>query len=342
MDKGRLSFLFKEFSAECKNSSQLYEHLALKISGDDELLEVASYARSGQPVPNLLFGAVHFLLLKGKTHELRKYYPSIVAYPLKAESAFPHFRDFCLTYKQEIIPLLEQKRVQTNEVRRCAYLYPCFCSLYQQLKKPLALIEIGTSAGLQLIWDLYRYSYGDGRTYGHSLSAVHIESEIRGEIQPFLLPESPSVALRIGVDLHINDLANREDELWLKALIWPEHKERVKLLEQAATLLKTQSVQLVEGDGISLLPNIASQIPEDTVICVFHTHVANQIPEHRKKELIAHLKKIGSKREVFHLYNNMWDRNLHLDLVTGDKENSLVVAETEAHGRWFRWKSFSR
>ena len=55
---------------------------------------------------------------------------------------------------------------------------------------------------------------------------------------PQLLKESPPVVERIGLDLHVNDLHSDEDYLWLRALIWPEHKERLELFDQAASLVK--------------------------------------------------------------------------------------------------------
>jgi len=147
---------------ECRGSSPLYEQLSFHIAADEKLLCLASHARSGQPVPNLLFGAVRDLLLKGYEHGLREFYGSIVKEPRAQEAAFPYFRDFCLRYWEDIQDILVHRLVQTNEVQRCAYLYPVFCCIYEQVKKPLSLIEIGTSAGLQLAWDQYRYDYGWG------------------------------------------------------------------------------------------------------------------------------------------------------------------------------------
>ncbi|TKI82276.1 DUF2332 family protein, partial [Bacillus cereus] len=89
--------------------------------------------------------------------------------------------------------------------RRCAYLYPSFCYIFNKVKKPLALIEIGTSSGLQLFWDQYSYSYGTDEMYGNINSNVHVTSEIRGTNVPHFLKESPSVVERIGLDLHVND-----------------------------------------------------------------------------------------------------------------------------------------
>lgn len=338
MNTTQLSERFKNFSKlECRGSSELYEYLSIEISENDELLELCMNSREGQPVPNLLLGAVHYLLLRGEEHALKEYYPSITKNPREIEDSFVHFKDFCQVYKDEIISLLKSKLVQTNEVRRSAYLYPIFCYIYSVVKKPLSLIEIGTSAGLQLLWDKYSYSYGTNEIFGDRNSNVHITSEIKGNSAPPFLLTSPPVASKVGLDLHISDLNNFEDYLWLKALIWPEHEERLALFEKAATCFIENPVKLIEGDGVALLSEVAENLPEDTAICIFHTHVANQIPEDSKYELIEKIKTIGNKRDVFHLYNNMWDRKLHLDYFLNGVEYHQTIGETDGHGRWFDW-----
>ncbi|PEZ08412.1 hypothetical protein CN326_05580 [Bacillus sp. AFS018417] len=334
----QLSQRFKNFAKiECRGSSKLYEYLSIKISEDDELMELCANSREGQPVPNLFLGAVHYLLLKGKEHVLKKYYPSITKHPREIEDSFIHFKDFCRMYRDEIISILKSRLVQTNEVRRSAYLYPIFCYIYNVVKKPLSLIEIGTSAGLQLLWDKYSYSYGTNEVYGDKDSNVHITSEIKGNHTPPFLLSSPPVASKVGLDLHISDLGNSEDYLWLKSLIWPEHEERLALFESAAKCLIENPVKLVEGDGVALLTNVVEKLSNDNAICIFHTHVANQIPEGSKYELIEKIKTIGSKRDVFHIYNNMWDRKLHLDYFLNGIEYNQTIGETDGHGRWFDW-----
>lgn len=338
METNVISDRFKVFaSRECKGSSNLYEHLSVNIADDDELLRIAAHSRHGQPIPNLFLGAVHYLLLKGKNHELKEYYGSIVKAPRDSATAFTYFRDFCLWHKNEIIPILKNKLVQTNEVRRCAYLYPSFCYIYEKTKRPLAVIEIGTSAGLQLLWDKYCYSYNTDRVYGDVHSELEIISEIRGERSPFLLKQSPPVTSRIGIDLHVNDLKDPEDYLWLKSLIWPEHNERITNFEKAVHCLKAQPLELIEGNGVKLITEIASKIPQEIVVCVFHTHVANQFPQEDKCELIERIQKLGETRDVFHLYNNMWDLHLHLDYYLDGEAHKLTLAETDGHGRWFQW-----
>ncbi len=339
MQDVQLSRTFINFAkTECRGSSDLYEFLSLKIAEDDFLLDLCKAVQKGQPAPNLLFGAVHYLLLKGNEHSLRSYYPSITNPPEDMDNkTFRGFKDFCNKYRDEITSILETKKVQTNEVRRCGYLYPIFSWIYNETEKPLSLIEIGTSAGLQLLWDHYSYSYGTAETFGTKGAHLHITSEVRGDHFPNLLSESPPIASKIGIDLTISDLSNPEDYLWLKALIWPEHQERLELFHNAAACLKEHPVKLVEGDGVRLLPDVVQTIPEDSVICIFHTHVANQIPAESKVELLEKIAEIGSERDVFHIYNNMWDRQLHLDYYKNGEEFKNTIGDTDGHGRWFEW-----
>ena len=135
----------------------------------------------------------------------------------------------------------------------------------------------------------------------------------------------------------MNDLHNEEDYLWLRALIWPEHKERLEMFDQAASLVKNESVQFIEGDGVELLSSIIEQISEEAVICIFHTHVANQIPEQVKHKLENKYKK-SAQNVMYSTCITIWDRDLHIDYYINGNEYRETVGETEGHGRWFSWK----
>lgn len=338
LSKEVLSQKFTAFAKnECKGSSELYEFLALEIAKDNELLELCTNVRNGQPVPNLFLGAVHYLLLKGFEHKLKDFYSSIVVEVKRPNDSFEYFKEFCLINKNELIHLLQTKLVQTNEVRRCAYLYPVFSFIYEKTKKPLALIEIGTSAALQLLWDKYSYSYNEIEVVGNKDSRLHITSKLEGNVTPFLLPTPPPVSTRVGMDLNTVDLSDAEEYLWLKSLIWPEHKERLMMFERAASYIKEYPVQLIEGDGVSLLKGIVNGVSNDSTVCIFHTHVANQMPIETRKQLLSIVESIGKDREVFHIYNNIQDRDLHLDFYLNGEEHKQTIAETEGHGKWFKW-----
>src|SRR5699024_5745540 len=79
---------FLAFSEECKGRCRLYEVVSTAISEDRELLDLASYAPKSQPIPNLLFASVHYLILTGIQHELRNFYRCIVIIPDKKKIVF--------------------------------------------------------------------------------------------------------------------------------------------------------------------------------------------------------------------------------------------------------------
>ncbi|MYL51673.1 DUF2332 family protein [Halobacillus litoralis] len=340
MNTTRTAERFHDFAVnECEGSSELYKHLSLKVAKDEELLRLCLEAREGQPVPNLFFAAVHDLLLRGANHALASFYQSVTDNPDRERDPFPTFKAFCMENVDAIFHRLQTKRVQTNEVRRCAYLYPVFCSIHQRTKKPLSLIEIGTSAGLQLLWDQYSYSYGDDQFYGNRDSFVHLTSKVRKGALPLdVLEWTPSVKERVGIDLHVSDLTIEENVQWLKALLWPEHEERRKNFDAAVQQLKKAPPHLIVGDGVALLPEVVKDIQDDSTLCIFHTHVANQMPESVKDELLRRVADLGQGRDVFHIYNNMNDRKLHVDSYVKGCFKTETIGETDGHGRWFDWE----
>ncbi|MGU3469744.1 DUF2332 family protein [Paenibacillus sp. D51F] len=97
--------LFRFAENECRGSSPLYECLAVHIARDKELLKLASFCGEGQPVPNLLLGAVHYLLLSGFEHNLREFYGSMTEAPRSFGEAFPRFKSFCRLHRHELIPI---------------------------------------------------------------------------------------------------------------------------------------------------------------------------------------------------------------------------------------------
>jgi hypothetical protein len=112
------------FELFTRANSPLYAGLSAHILEDPELLELAAEAPAGQPPPNLLFGAVHFLLLQGVQHPLARLYPSLNGGRDIGEDPFPAFRDFCLSNREAVVELVHRRRVQTNEVGRSSALQP--------------------------------------------------------------------------------------------------------------------------------------------------------------------------------------------------------------------------
>ncbi|WP_337874628.1 DUF2332 domain-containing protein [Exiguobacterium sp.] len=322
---------------ECVGSSRLYEVLARETAQNEWLLSLCEEIPEGQPAPNLLFAAVHELVLQHQSDELATYYPSATKNPKQPENAFPSFLVFCHTYEDEIRNRLMTRRVQTNEIQRCSYLYPIFSMIQQQTKRPLGLLEIGTSAGLQLFVDQYAYVYNDVPLHPTNTSSVTISATVESKEPIHLETAVPfKIGTRLGVDLNVIDLTDEAELSWLNALIWPEHDTRRQMLDAAMQDVNFDKVTLIEGDGVTLLHELAMRVPDTETLCIFHTHVANQMPRPVKEELLEQVKRIGQQRDVFHIYNNVQDRFLHVDMYQSGRLMELTYAETEGHGRAFR------
>ncbi|MFI4849089.1 MAG: DUF2332 domain-containing protein [Gimesia chilikensis] len=336
----RLSDAFRAFAVpECRETSPLYCCLTDAIASDAEVLEIASQARDGQPVPNLLFASVQYLLIANPAHPLAEYYATCTAEPKDPLDAFPLFKDFVLAHQNEIIELLQTRLVQTNEVRRCACLYPAFMyALRHFAPQPLALLEIGCSAGLNLLWDRYRYAYDDsGKIYGDRESPTLITSEFLGKPSAGLEDSLPYVTHRIGVDLHPIDVSIPAEVDWLRALIWPEQHERRQLLEAAIRQQQGIKLDLRTGDGFADICSIAAEIPTDSLLCIFHTHVANQISLEQGNAFLETIRELARQRDLLHLYNNLPDAHLRLQVFHKGILTRQTLANTDGHGRWLEW-----
>ncbi len=151
--------------------------------------------------------------------------------------------------------ILRERRTQTNEVRRGLALWPAgtlAVTIAQEM--PLALVEIGCSAGLNLIWDRYSYRYRDntGAEYDaeNANSSLQMDAELRGPLIPPLAASPLRISQRIGIDLQPLNIHSSRDIAWLEALIWPEHHDRREFLRQAIAIAQDISHDLRHGDAL--------------------------------------------------------------------------------------------
>ena len=322
--------------------SPLYTRLCRSITADPEVLALAAAAQPGQPTPNLLLAAVQYLLLKGVEHPLSSFYPGIVTSPDKTNDPYPAFHGFCLEHAEAIRLLLTTRRVQTNEVGRCSCLLPAFGLVAQQAAgQSLSLIEIGSSAGLNLLWDSYCYDYGHGHRYGAVNSPMLLSCALHGTKTPPFPSPLPSVTFRVGLDLNPIDIHNADEILWLRALIWPEHHERVTRLQQALEIARQEPPPLMAGDALTLLPDVIAKIPFNTALCIFHSFTVNQFSPEQREQLSSLLQEMSAQHAIFRvsLEELPGERYPRLDLTRyGDGEKTeQTLAYCAAHGWWLEW-----
>jgi len=324
--------------------SPLYVNLAMRVAEDPEILTRAARAWEKDALPNLFFSAVHFLLLKGEHHQLAAFYPSLNNNSKHYDLAYPYFRSFVLEHKDEIDRIITTRFVQTNEVGRCAILVPSFELVARQAKnRPLALVEIGSSAGLTLLWDRYHYQYNKTLQCGDPNSPVQVECLLRGEKRPPVPNRFPEIASRLGIDLNPVDINDPENVQWLRALVWPEHQKRAHQLELAIRVARHAPPQIVRGDALELLPSLIKLVRDDSQLCIFHSFtlsLANGKPRERLELILA---KASEKRHLFHI-SLEWPKKsetplLSLASLSNGESTEKVLARCNAHGEWLEWLS---
>lgn len=349
-----LSQKFRQFALlETSGSSPLYERICLDISRDDDLLTLALETRRGQPPPNLFMAASHWLLMREPEHPLARYYPNLCDQQPPSSDPFPIFRDFCLQRRDALREILRERLVQTSVVERCGLLLPGFARISESTGDgPLALIEFGASAGLNLLWDRYAYRYGDGPRTGAPYSPVQIKIDLRGDALPPLFEKMPPTSQRTGVDLNPIDVTSSEDTSWLQALVWPENTERFNNLGNAIAMAKDDPPIMIKGDALEVLPGLISQAPADSTLCVYHTHTVNQFTPEGRARLDMLMTDAGRERDLYWLsseYRGPEDRfyraqdiddirpTLLLTSFVGGRRTDEVLARCHHHAAWIEW-----
>ncbi len=333
-----------------ENGSPLYHALSLGVLDDPDMLQFAASCPPSQPSANLLFGAVHYLLLNGEQHPLRDFYPDVTASDktphAPSQETYTLFQDFVWNHTDTIGRLITSRLVQTNVVRRTTCLLPVFAQLTREVgNQPLSIIEIGSSAGLNLHWDRYhhRYEYPSGTSiaWGVKDSAVQLSTQVRGTVPLPTLPEYLRIAWRAGIDLNPIDVTDADAMRWLRALIFPEHLERHQEIEAAARIARDNPVPVVTGDALTHLPDLLSQAPQDSRLCLYASMVLYQFSPEARKDLWRMLAEFSQTRPVSVIILDGvpegWAQLLIRDFKNGGY-TKRHVADAHAHGRWLEWR----
>ena len=328
--------------ADAPNASPLYSWLAQRVALDQEVLRLVLHANTRPQRPHMLFAAVQYLLFSGVEDELREFYPNLTTNPRPREQAYPAFRRFCLEHADEIVRLVTTYGVQNNEVGRCADLLLAFERVAQLGGgRPLAMLELGPSAGLNMLWDRYGYDY-EGQGYvGDRASPVQLHCQPLGDV-PLPLPEAiPVVAWRMGIDLNPISVHDEEAVRWLRALIWPEHRDRAQRIEAAILMARQYPLPIVAGDAVDRLPEVLAQIPDETTLCIYHSYALNQAPQPVRARIFAQIANFAQTRELFRVaeewYEEMPQAELELFWYRGSAIQREKLAECESHGRWIKF-----
>ncbi len=233
---------------------------------------------------------------------------------------------------------LAEQAVQTNEVQRCWALLPAFLSLGDE--RPLELIELGASAGLNLVWDRYRYEYGAG-SWGNG--PLVLAGEERAPVPAGLLGRAPRIVRRRGIDLHPLDPASEQDARLLECFVWADQPERLRRLREALAIAAADPPQIVAGDYVDLLPSLLADRDPAALTVVFQTVSTVYLEADRYAALrrvvdaaeppVAWLSTRRHSEEELALEGG-WE----LEARRPEEPAARLVASMGYHGQWLEWR----
>jgi hypothetical protein len=232
--------------------------------------------------PLRLFGAVHHLVLTG----------------VAPDALSGDWDDFARALEEgadEIRGRLRVQDVQTNEVQRCVALLPAFLTVARETGRPVELLELGPSAGLNLLLDRYRYRYEAG-SWGPEASVLELVAAERGGRAPAdLLATALDIRRRRGIDLAPVDATSEAGYLLLRSFLWPGLEDRVRRLDAAVGVVRAEPEppELIRGDYVDLLPGLLAERPDDAVTIVFQTASTGYLPADAAARLRGSLNAAG-------------------------------------------------
>jgi hypothetical protein len=311
---------YRVFALEASGRSPAYERLATEVASDPAILGFLDELPASKRQPNLLFAAARYLL--GEPASLQS------------------LRALAGSRREELAGVMLTRRTQTNEPARCATLLPLLASLPQ----PLALIEVGASAGLTLLPDRYSYDYAGHRVTGTDPAAPVLECEPRG---PVPLPDCvPQVAWRAGLDLNPLDVTSASDMDWLECLVWPGEDGRSARLQAAIAAARRDPPAVCRGDLLTDVPALARQAPPDATLVIFHSAVLAYVDPAERRQFADAVRGLGA----------VWISNEGPGVAPGDtsypqaarsaygnhcfalmRDGVGTVALTDGHGTWLHW-----
>jgi hypothetical protein len=303
-------------AAQCEGRSQLYVEL-LSAWADDPVANELVGPEPSWDAPLRLAGGLHYLVLGGE---------AAWDDPLEEHAGF--LRDFVVT-----------QGVQTNEVQRSWLLLPLLLRVAQRTDaETFDLVELGPSAGLNLVWDRYRYRYEAGR-WGKEDAVLSLEGEERRPIPGDLLELEPGVGVRIGIDRSPIDVTTENGARLLRSFVWAGQDDRMRRLDQAIEALRADPPELIRGDYVEELPDVLTQSTGGLMV-VFQTASFGYIGDDGRARVRSVLEDVGRTRPLAFISTGKPragdDWGLRIVYWPGGERE--FAGHADFHGTWLSWE----
>jgi hypothetical protein len=315
----RTKDVFLDQAAQCEGRSPLYAEL-LRAWADDPVAADLVGPDPAWDAPLRLIGGLHYLVLGGE---------AAWDDPLEEHGEF--LREFVAT-----------QGVQTNEVQRSWVLLPLLLRVAQRTgSETFDLVELGPSAGLNLVWDRYRYRYEAGE-WGPEDAVLRFDGKERRLVPAELLELEPKVRGRIGIDRSPIDVTSEDGARLLRAFVWAGQEERLRRLDQAVEAVRADPPELVRGDFVEELPQVLAAQPPDRLTVVFQTASFGYIGDEGRARVRAVLEEAGQDRALAFIstgkprapQQDCWG----LRLAYWPIAEREFAGHADFHGSWLRWE----
>jgi hypothetical protein len=233
-----------------------------------------------------------------------------------------------------------ERAVQTNEVQRCWVLLPCFLELarrsgYQELD----LVELGPSAGLNLMWDRYRYVYAAGE-WGGADAGLELRGFEQRPVPAELLQVRPRVRNRTGIDISPVDVTTDEGKLLLKSFVWADQSHQLETLDSAIAILREDPPKLVRGEIALELPRVLAERRDGALTVVWQTAALGYLPEPDRRRVSRALEAAGEEAPLAWVSGGESKRSQQewaMKIRLWPSGRQEVVAYADWHGAWLEW-----
>ena len=280
--------------------SPMYADLLARVAGDLEeggpsVAVLAGYEHLGGPsaLGLRLTGSVHRLVLERRAGALATYYPSVGG-TWEPEGCWTAFRALLADEPDAVREWLDRPP-QTSEVGRSAALMGGLLALAaDDPELPVRLVEIGSSGGLNLLADRFRFVTDDGRAVGPADSPVVLDGAWTGAgaLDALLGARWPVIAERIATDVMPVDVATTEGRLVLTAYMWPDQTHRHERLRGALALAAATPV-VVRRQGAAEVVD-ALELVEGTRTVFWHSVMWQYLDRAEQEHVRARIDALGA------------------------------------------------
>jgi hypothetical protein len=274
-------------------------------------------------LPLRIFGAVHYLVLSGR-----------------APDAWTSFTDTIRTHRDWVERFVAEQPVQTNEVQRSWGLLPAFLTVADG--RPVDLVELGPSGGLNLLWDRYSYRYGGAR-WGARDAALELSGEAIGGPPADLFDTEVGVAMRLGIDRHPVDVTSDEGALLLQSFVWADQEERLARLRRAIEVVRSDPPRLVRGDYVEELPRVLGRRDLSHLTLVYHSASLSYLAPEVRERVRSAIADEGERGSLAHVSYEFVENepesyeSFGLDVTVYAGGETTRLARLDGHANRLRW-----